>query len=134
MARMAAAAARLILDSGAVIAWQRQRRSVVRYLTEAMASSVTVVVPAVVLAECARGGARDTPIHRLLASAHVAAVDARIALAAGALLAETGMTATVDALVATEAIRGRPCVVLTSDPADLGALIGKRPDVEVRAI
>jgi predicted nucleic acid-binding protein len=131
---MAAAAARLILDSGAVIAWQRQRRSVVRYLTQAMATSAPVVVPAVVLAECARGGPHDAPIHRLLASAHVAAVGARIAFAAGVLLAETGMSATVDALVAAEALRGGPCVVLTSDPADLEALVGKRPDVQVIAV
>lgn len=131
---MAAAAARLILDSGAVIAWQRQHRPVVRHLTEAMRTSVPVVIPAVVLAECARGGHRDAPIHRLLSSAHVAAVGARIAIAAGRLLAEAGMNATVDALVAAEAIRGGPCVVLTSDPADLRVLIGKRHYVQVMAI
>src|SRR6266542_1036449 len=102
METMAAAAARLILDSGAVIAWQRQRRPVVRYLTEAMETSVPVVIPAVVLAECVRGGPRDASIHRLL--------------------------------VAAEALRGGPCVVLTADPADLGALIGKRPHVQVVAI
>jgi len=131
---MAAAAARLILDSGAVIAWQRQRRPVVRYLTEAMETSVPVVIPAVVLAECVRGGPRDASIHRLLAAAHVSVVGARIAIAAGRLLAEAGMNATVDALVAAEALRGGPCVVLTADPADLGALTGKRPHVQVVAI
>src|SRR6266542_7147374 len=91
METMAAAAARLILDSGAVIAWQRQRRPVVRYLTEAMETSVPVVIPAVVLAECVRGGPRDASIHRLLAAAHVSVVGARIAIAAGRLLAEAGM-------------------------------------------
>ncbi|HZD37570.1 MAG TPA: PIN domain-containing protein [Actinomycetes bacterium] len=131
---MAAAAARVILDTGAVIAWQRQRPHVVRYLTELMARSLPVVVPAVVLAECVRGGARDAPIHRLLASVRVTSVGARVAIAAGRLLAEAGMDATVDALVAAEAIRGGPCLVLTSDPADLGALIGKRSYVQVIAI
>ncbi len=134
MERMAAAPARVILDTGAVIAWQRQRRHVRVYLTELMASNVPIVIPAVVLAECARGGPRDAHIHRLLASARVASVGARVALAAGRLLAEAGMDATVDALVAAEAIRSGPCVVLTTDPTDLGALIGKRSYVQVIAI
>jgi rRNA-processing protein FCF1 len=134
MERMAAAAARVILDTGAVIGWQRQRPHVRAYIAEVIASSVPIVVPAVVLAECARGGLRDASIHRLLAAARVSIVGMRIAFAAGLLLAETGMNATVDALVAAEAIRGGPCVVLTSDAADLGALIGKRPYVQVIAV
>jgi hypothetical protein len=40
----------------------------------------------------------------------------------------------VDALIAAEAIRGGPCVVLTADPGDLAALVGKRPYVQVIAV
>jgi predicted nucleic acid-binding protein len=134
MERMAAAAPRLILDSGAVIAWQRQHPGVRAYLTRAMRGGSPVVIPAVVLAECVRGGPRDAPIHQLLAVARVSVVGARIAIAAGHLLAEAGMSATVDALVAAEALRGGPCVVLTGDPVDLSALIGKRRDIQVRAL
>jgi hypothetical protein len=131
---MGTLAARLILDSGAVIAWQRWRRPVLSYVVEAMERGMPIVIPAVVLTECARGGPSDARIHRLLAAARVPVVGARIALDAGRLLGETGMHATVDALVAAEAIRGGPCVVLTTDPADLGALIGKRPYVQVMAV
>lgn len=125
---------RLVLDSGAVIAWQRGRPSVWARVTQAVRRGTPIVVPAVVLAECVRGGPRDASIHRLLAAARVSVVGARIALAAGRLLGEAKLNATVDALVAAEAIRGGPCVVLTSDPADLGALIGKRPHVQVIAV
>jgi predicted nucleic acid-binding protein len=134
MESMAAAAARLILDSGAVIAWQRRHPRVRSYLTKAMRSGTPVVIPAVVLAECVRGGPRDAPTYQLLAAARVSVVGARIAIAAGLLLAEAGMSATVDALVAAEALRGGPCVLLTSDPADLRALVGKRRDVQVMAL
>ncbi len=125
---------RLVLDSGAVIAWQRGRPSVWARVTQAVRRGTPIVIPAVVLAECLRGGPRDASIRRLLAAGRVSVVGARIALAAGRLLGEAKMNATVDALVAAEAIRGGPCVVLTSDPADLRALIGKRPHVQVIAV
>jgi PIN domain len=125
---------RLILDSGAVIAWQRGRPSVWGRVAQAVRRGTPIVTPAVVLAECVRGGPRDAPIHRLLAIAHVPFIGPRVAIAAGRLLGEAGMNATVDALVAAEAIRGGPCVVLTSDPGDLAALVGKRPYVQVIAI
>jgi hypothetical protein len=127
-------AARLILDSGAVLAWQRRRRDVWSYVVDAMRRGTPIVIPAVVLAECFRGGPRDVPIHRLLAGARVPFVGTRIALAAGRLLGEARMSATVDALIAAEAIRGGPCVVLTADPGDLAALVGKRPYVQVIAV
>jgi D-alanine-D-alanine ligase-like ATP-grasp enzyme len=124
-------AGRLILDSGALIGWQRNDRNVWRYVAQAAQRGTSVVVPAVVIAECVRGGGRDASIHRLLATARVPVVGKRVAVHAGHLLGGVGMSATIDALVASEAIRGGPCVLLTSDPRNLASLVGGRPYVRI---
>ena len=127
-------AERLILDSGAVIGWQRNDPNVWGYVAEAARLDTSIVVPAVVVAECVRGGGRDALIHRLLAAATVPSLSKRLAVQAGYLLGKAGTSATVDALVAAEAIRGGPCLVLTSDPGDLAALVGERPYVRIVAV
>jgi hypothetical protein len=131
---MGGMAGRLILDSGALIGWQRDDKKIWRYVADASARGVSIVVPAVAIAECIRGGRTDAPIHRLLAVARIPFVGKRTAIQAGHLLGEAGISATVDALVAAEAIRGGPCLLLTSDPADLAALVGKRPYVRIVGI
>lgn len=127
-------AGRLILDSGAVIAWQRGRADVWARIARASRHGVSLVIPAVVVAECVRGGPGDALIHRLLAAAHVPSIGTRIALQAGRLLGEAGMRATVDALIVAEAISAAPCVILTSDPDDMTALVGDRAHVRVEPI
>jgi hypothetical protein len=127
-------AGRLILDSGAVIAWQRGRPGVWARVAEAARQGMSLVIPAVVVAECVRGGPGDALIHRLLATARVPLIGTRIALQAGRLLDEARMSATVDALIVAEAISGAPCVILTSDPDDMKALVGGRAHVQIIAI
>jgi predicted nucleic acid-binding protein len=124
-------AERLILDSGAVIGWQRNDPNVWGYIAEAAKLGIAVVVPAVVVAECVRGGGRDASIHRLLAAARVPSVSKRVAVLAGYLLGRAGSSATIDALVAAEAIRGGPCMLLTSDAGDLAALVDGRPYIRI---
>jgi hypothetical protein len=126
--------ARLILDSGAVIAVQRGSRLVDAYLATAAARGEEVVVPAVVVAETVRGGPADAPIHRLLRASHVPFLGRRLAEAAGRLQAAAGMAAAVDALVVAEAVRGGPCVLLTSDPGDLSRLAAARPFIRIVAV
>jgi len=127
-------AGRLVLDSGALIGWQRKDRTVWRHVTDAIQRDAMVVVPAVVIAECIRGGGSDAPIHRLLVNARVPIVGKRAAMQAGRLLGIAAMSATIDAFVAAEAIRGGPCVLLTSDPDDMESLVGRRPYVEIVAV
>jgi hypothetical protein len=127
-------AGRLILDSGAVIGWQRGQAAVWARVAEATRQGVSLVIPAVVVAECVRGGAGDVMIHRLLATARVPLIGARIALLAGRLLGETGMSATIDALIVAEALDGGSSVILTGDPGDIKALVGDRTHVQVIAI
>jgi hypothetical protein len=127
-------AGRLILDSGAVIAWQRGRLHVRARIARALRHGVSLVIPAVVVAECVRGGSGDALIHRLLAAAHVPSIGTRIALQAGRLLGEAGMSRTVDALIVAEAISAAPCVILTSNPDDMTALVGNRAYLRVEPI
>ena len=76
-----------------------------------------------------RGGAR---VHLLTKNAHVDTVDANFASEAGRLLGRTRRSNTVDALVATTAIRpNRPMTILTSDARDLGPLTSEYPLVRV---
>jgi hypothetical protein len=128
---MGGMAGRLILDSGALIGWQRNDKNVWRYVAEAATHGASVVVPVVVIAECIRGGRKDAAIHRLLKAARIPFVGERTAIQAGYLLDEAGIDAVIDALVAAEAIRGGPCLLLTSDPSNLAALVGNRPYVRI---
>ena len=58
-------AQRLILDSGAVIAWSRGDVHARALLTRALELALDVRIPIAVLAETLRGGPRDAPIHRV---------------------------------------------------------------------
>jgi hypothetical protein len=127
-------AGRLILDSGAVIAWQRGRLHVRARIAEASRHGLALVIPAVVVAECIRGGPADAMIHRLLRAGQVPSIGARIALQAGRLLSQTGMRATVDALIVAEAMSAVPSVILTSDPDDLKTLVGDQALVRIESI
>jgi len=90
----------------------------------------------VVVAETTRGfGPRDARTNLVLA--HTAPhdpLDEPTARLAGRLLATAGGNNTVDALVAAEAIRHAPAVLLTSDPSDLAQLLAGHPQVRVVAI
>lgn len=95
-----------------------------------------VQIPVVVLAETTRGnGPRDAPVNLVLA--HLPApvpLDEATARLAGQMLARARSNATVDALVAAEAVGSKPSVVLTSDPDDLGQLLEGWPGVLVQRV
>lgn len=96
-----------------------------------------VRVPAPVLAEVCRGGARDAAINRVL-SGGIGVIDltAPIARRAGALLAAARLDSShaVDAfVVATAAVLGRS-IIATHDPDDLELLAAREPAVRILAI
>ena len=97
-------ARRLILDSGAVIAWARGDARARAILTRALEVGLDVRIPVAVLAETLRGGPRDAPVHRVRNAVDVFPTDEQTARLAGALLGRTGGNNTVDALVAAEAV------------------------------
>jgi len=105
---------------------------VVAWIARTRELQLPLVVNAVTLTETVRGGGRDTRVHLLTKNAHVDVVDASFATDAGQLLGRTKRSDTVDALVATTAIRlNQPTTILTSDPRDLRALTSEHPLVRV---
>ena len=60
--------ARVILDGGAVIALAAGGPRARAFVTRALRQGDLLVIPAVVLAETTRGGARDAPVNRVVNS------------------------------------------------------------------
>lgn len=128
-------ARRLILDSGAVIALSRDDVRARAALAAAWEVGAEVAVPAVVLAETVRGGARDAPVHRVLkAVGAVIPADDGVGRAAGGLLGDAGSDSTVDALVVASALAAGGGVILTGDAGDLAVLASGRREVVVQPL
>jgi predicted nucleic acid-binding protein len=102
----------------------------------ALRQRTLLVIPAVVIAETTRGGARDARINRVLQSVHeITPVTEEIAREAGRLLAAvTIRNATVDALIVAEAVLHGTSVILTGDLEDISALAANHTYVRVYAI
>jgi predicted nucleic acid-binding protein len=110
----------LVLDAGALIGFERGNRMALVLVTRAVERGDPVVVPAGVLAQVWRGGARQVRLGSLLRRqvAEVVALDEREARLVGALLARSRTSDVVDASVVWCA-RKRGALILTSDPEDL---------------
>jgi hypothetical protein len=108
----------LVLDTGALIGFERNDRRVVAIIVRALEHQDPLVVPAGVVAQAWRDGKRQTRLARLLGSpmCEVLIFDDRQARAAGQLCGVV-----IDASVAVAA-RDRGAMVLTSDPDDLRRL------------
>jgi predicted nucleic acid-binding protein len=124
--------ARLTLDTGVLVAFERGEPAVRRWLDRAFARVEPPTVPTVVVAQAWRGG-RHPRIARLLRACEVEPVDEVLARRAGELLGRTGTDDPVDAIVAQSAAR-RGDTVLTSDPSDMQRLADDLGTIRVRAI
>jgi len=126
----------LVLDTGVLIGLA-DGDALVRAFVQAAyenpaTSSTGRVVPAVVVAESIRGSGRDAPINQFLKCATVVSADEQAARRAGALLAEVGGNATVDALVVAAAALRPGSLVVTIDGDDLAPLCAAAAvDVEI---
>ncbi|MDP9181818.1 MAG: PIN domain-containing protein [Actinomycetota bacterium] len=122
----------LVLDSDGLAKAAAGDPWAVAWVARARELRLPLVVNAVTLTETIRGGRRDVVVHLLIRNAHVDHVDAEFAADAGRLLGKTKRSDTIDALVATTAIRlKQPVVILTSDPNELTALTEDHPWVAV---
>jgi predicted nucleic acid-binding protein len=112
-----------VLDSGALVAFERSDRRVVAILARALHHGDPLVVPAGVVAQVWRDGRRQSRLARLLCSpvCEVLALDDRSARAAGQLWGASGTADVVDASVVVVA-RQRALRVLTTDVDDLRRL------------
>lgn len=126
---------RLILDSGAVIALSRDDHRAAAVVRAAWESGIEVSIPAVVVAETVRGGAKDAPVDRVVKSVgNILPVDEGVGRVAGALLGRARSSSTIDALVVAHALGIGGALILTGDPHDLGALADGHPEVLVQPL
>lgn len=118
----------VVLDAGALIAFERKDRVALATVARAEERRERLIVPAGVVAQIWRNGRRQARLAWLLRQrwSEVVAFDESAARAVGHLLGRTGTTDVVDASVVWCA-RLRGAVVLTSDPDDL-----RRLDPKVR--
>jgi len=112
----------LTLDAGALIAYERGDARVRELLRVAFDRGLVPTVPAVVVAEVWRGGARSARTARLLKACTVEVLDQRLAREAGELLGAVSGAQTADACVAA-GVRRRNDAVATSDAGDLRELL-----------
>ena len=113
----------LTLDSGALIAFEREDRTMVALVRRAKERKGRLAVPAGVLAQVWRDGRKQARLACLLGSSlvDVAPLDDAGARRAGQLCGATGTSDVVDASVVLIA-QQRGDVVVTSDPEDIRRL------------
>jgi predicted nucleic acid-binding protein len=106
----------LTLDTGALIAAEKNRREFWVLWKEALRRDARITVPATVLAQAWRG---NSPIiARLLAACVVEDLTEQSAKRVGTLLARTRQSDIVDASVVASALT-RGDAIVTSDPGDI---------------
>jgi hypothetical protein len=110
----------ITLDSGALIAFERADARIMIHLKEALSRKLRRTVPAAVLAEVWRGGARSARLAQLLGGCWIEPISEQVARAAGEALAAVRAD-TIDAIVMASAAQ-RDDLVITSDPDDLRRL------------
>jgi len=115
-----AGARALVLDAGALIAFEREDRRARSLLREAVKARRALIVPAPVLAQVWRDPRRQARLAYLIAleTTHIDDLDERTAKVVGATCGRSGTSDVVDASVVLSA-RLHRAVVVTSDPADL---------------
>jgi rRNA-processing protein FCF1 len=118
-----AGARAIVLDTGALIAFERGDARMRALVREALKAKVQLVIPAGVLGQVWRRTARQAPLHALVKgpTTIVPALDQALAEAAGVLCGRAGESDVIDASVVLVARRQR-AVVVTSDVDDLRRL------------
>ena len=126
----------LVLDTGALIALDRNDRTVWAILRVAADAGKTVHLPAGVIAEAWQDGRRQVLLVRALRHCHEVPLDGPLARAAGLLCGQASTSDVIDASVALAvagASRRGDVAVLTSDRADLHHLLSVL-DVSARVV
>jgi hypothetical protein len=111
----------LVLDAGALIAYDRGDREIVARFRFAEVAGIELRTSAIVIAQAWRDPiGRQVRLARLLRGMNIRVVDEPLARRAGVLLGRSHATDAVDATVAVLADDGDE--ILTSDPTDLARL------------
>ena len=123
----------VVLDSGALIAFERGDERMRALLLEARASGARLVIPAGVIGQVWRTPATQVAIGSITRAAEttVVTLDKVMAEAAGILCGRRKTADVIDASVVLTARREGPAVIVTSDVDDLQQL---DPGVELFSI
>lgn len=113
----------ITLDTGGLIALDRDDRHVIALLARAAEIGARVTIPATALAQAIRSPSKQVRMSRLVRqpSTALAALDGPDATSVGILLAASGTADITDAHVVVCARRSGHAIV-TSDPGDIGRL------------
>jgi hypothetical protein len=126
----------LVLDTGALIALDRNDRTAWAMLRNAADDAAQVSVPAGVIAQAWRSGRRQALLARALGHCDEVSLEGALARATGLLCGRTGTADIVDASVAlvaaAQSLTG-PTALVTSDPTDLRHLLHTL-DASVRVV
>lgn len=106
-------------DTGALVAGERNDRKMWALHAELLRLEIPPSVPAPVLAQAWRGGARQASLARLLRQCCVEQMSEELARSVGVALANAGTSDVVDAAVVESAHRLGHASIVTSDPSDL---------------
>lgn len=107
----------VILDAGALIAYERNDPTVVAFLEASQRGQVSVRTSSAAVAQAWRAGARQVRLVRLLRGVDERSLDPGVARRVGDLLMHSATADVVDGAVIDAAAAGDR--VLTSDPGDL---------------
>ena len=121
-----------MLDTGALIAWERFDRAVAALIAEAKAAEETLTIPAGCVAQTWRDPRRQARLAALVKrpDVDVVAMDGSEAQKVGLLLADSGTSDITDGHVAVCALR-LDAAVVTSDPEDIRQLA---PTLRIHAV
>jgi predicted nucleic acid-binding protein len=114
----------VLFDTGALIAIERDDKSMLALLASFRRSSTTLKVPAGVIAQVWRDGSRQAKLARFLNAAEEIELTGEQAREIGALLGRSQSSDVIDASVALLARHGD--TILTSDISDMKHLINHR--------
>jgi hypothetical protein len=109
-------------DTGALLAAERSDRRMWALHAGFLAEEVVPTVPAPVLAQAWRDGAKQASLSRLLALCEVEAMSEAQARAVGCLAGQSRHDDVVDLTVVEGALRRQDAIV-TSDPRDLRRIV-----------
>jgi hypothetical protein len=105
-------------DTGVLVAAERNDRTMWRRHAALLAEEIVPVVPAPVLAQAWRGGARQASLARFLRSCEIEPMSEELARSIGVLAGQAGHDDIVDVAVVEGAIR-RGDAIVTSDAEDI---------------
>ena len=114
----------IVLDSGAIIAFERGDKVFTAIVRASRRDRVAIAVPSAVLAETWREASTHPRTSLLIKSVDdIPSLDFERARRVGAILARSETSAVVDGSVVEVALARLPSMIVTSDPEDISRLL-----------